>query len=444
MDFKSNFKETIKLAAPISFGQLGHVMLGVIDSMMVGRVGAASLAASSLINGIFFLIVVIGIGLSMAATPFIAIAKGAGKYSDCGKTLNHSVVVNFSFSVFLTVITFLFSYIVPHLDQPKDVVAEAVPYLQVLSLSVIPFMLFQSYRQFLEGLSIPYPPMVIALLANISHAFLNWVFIYGKFGFPAMGLFGAGVATTFTRWMMAFVLIIFTINYKKIRIYKPQINLKPLDIPLIKKIISVGLPSGLQYFLEISSFTFGAVMMGWLGKTQLAAHQIAINLASITYMIILGIASAGTIRVGEAYGLRNTIQIRRAGFSAISLAVSLMFMFGVCFILFHNFLPTLYVSDPNVIGIASQLIIIAALFQIFDGLQATGIGVLRGLTDTKVPMFISLAAYWFIGISVAGTLGFYFKLGAIGVWIGLLTGLVLLGSTMLLRFNAKSKTIIGS
>jgi MATE family multidrug resistance protein len=278
-------------------------------------------------------------------------------------------------------------------------------------------------------------------VANISHAFLNWLFIYGNFGLPALGLFGAGIATTFTRWMMALVLIVFILNYKKVKIYKPQFNFHSFDFSLIKKLISVGLPSGFQYFLEVSSFAFGAVMMGWLGRTQLAAHQVAINLASITYMIILGIASAGTIRVGEAVGNKKITQIRRAGFSAMALAASLMFIFGICFILFHNFLPTLYVNDKEVISIASQLLIIAALFQIFDGLQSSGIGVLRGLTDTKIPMILSLAAYWLVGIPVAGILGFYFKLGAIGIWTGLLLGLVSLGTIVLFRFNIKSKTI---
>lgn len=417
-------------------------MLGVIDSVMVGKIGSAPLAASSLVNGIFFLILVIGIGLSMASTPLIAIAKGANKFDDCGKTLNHSVAVNFSFSLFLMTATFLSSFFIPYLNQPKEVVREAIPYLQVLSLSVIPFILFQSYRQFLEGLSIPNPPMIIAILANLLNAFLNWIFIFGKFGFPAWGLYGAGVSTTLTRWVMALSLIIFVLNYKKVEQYKPQINFRLMDFSLIKKLINIGLPSGFQYFLEVSAFAFAAIMIGWLGKSQLAAHQIAINLASITYMIILGISAAGTIRVGEAVGEKNVDMVRSAGFSALCLSASIMFCFGVSFILFRNFFPTLYIHEKEVIRTASQLLIIAALFQIFDGLQASGIGILRGLTDTKIPMIISFAAYWIIGIPIAMLLGFYFELGAVGVWIGLLLGLALLGITMVFRFNKKSKFII--
>lgn len=442
MNIRTHIRETIKLAFPISVGQLGHVMLGVVDSMMVGKVGSASLAAASLVNGIFFLILVIGIGLSMAATPLIAMAKGADKFDDCGKTLNHSLVVNVVFSIALMALTFSFSFLIPYLNQPKEVVREAIPYLQVLSLSVIPFILFQTYRQFLEGLSIPNPPMYIAIFANLFNAFFNWLFIFGNFGFPAWGLFGAGVATTITRWTMSLTLLYFVLNYKKIKIYNPQIKIGKLDYSLIKKLIHIGLPSGFQYFLEVAAFAFAAIMIGWLGKAQLAAHQIAINLASITYMIILGISSAGTIRVGEAVGQKNIIQIRRAGFSALGIAALLMICFGISFILFRNFFPTLYINEEEVIEVASQLLIIAALFQIFDGLQAVGIGVLRGLTDTKIPMLISFATYWVIGIPVSILLGFYFKLGAVGIWIGLLLGLASLGITMAFRFNTKSKFII--
>lgn len=439
MTLNTHIKETLKLAVPISVGQLGHVMLGVVDSMMVGKVGSASLAAASLVNGIFFLILVIGIGLSMAATPLIAIAKGSGKFDDCGKILNHSLAANIIFSIALMAVTFGFSFFIPYLNQPGEVVKEAIPYLQVLSLSVIPFILFQTYRQFLEGLSIPTPPMYVAILANLLNAFLNWIFIYGHFGFPAWGLFGAGVATTLTRWMMSATLLYFVLNYKKVNVYKPQIKLSELDYSLIKKLINIGLPSGFQYFLEVAAFAFAAIMIGWLGKAQLAAHQIAINLASITYMIILGISSAGTIRVGEAVGQKNIVQIRRAGFSALGFATLLMTFFGVSFILFRNFFPTLYINEIEVIDVASQLLIIAALFQIFDGMQAVGIGVLRGLTDTKIPMLISFATYWVIGIPISIILGFYFKLGAVGVWIGLLLGLASLGTTLLFRFNIKSR-----
>lgn len=439
MLIKEHIKQTFKLAVPISFGQLGHVMMGVVDSMMVGQVGTVPLAAAALVNGLFFLVIVIGIGVSMAATPLISMAKGAQKFEECGKTLNHSLIVNFSFSIALSVITYAVSFIIPYLNQPKEVVAEAIPYMQVLAGSVIPFMIFQTYRQFLEGLSIPNPPMVIALSANLTNAFLNWIFIFGQFGLPSLGLFGAGIATTSTRWLMAISLVIFVMKYERVKKYKPTISFSSVDKLLIKKITSIGLPSGFQYFLEVAAFSFAAVMIGWIGSKNLAAHQIAINMASVTYMIILGISAAGTIRVGGFVGENEWKKVRYAGFTALGIAVAIMFSFGIVFILFNNSLPYFYVNDKEVISIASQLLIIAALFQIFDGMQASGVGILRGLSDVKVPLIISLLSYWVIGIPVGALLGFYFNLGAVGVWIGLLIGLALLGLTMLFRFHYKTK-----
>lgn len=442
MIIKEHIKHTFKLAVPISFGQLGHVMMGVVDSMMVGKVGTVPLAAAALVNGLFFLVLVLGIGVSMAATPLISMAKGAQKFEDCGKTLNHSLIVNFFFSVVLTFITYSVSFLIPFLNQPKEVVAEAIPYMQVLAFSVIPFMVFQSYRQFLEGLSIPTPPMIIALSANLINAFLNWIFIFGQFGIPSLGLFGAGVATTSTRWIMAISLFVFVINYGKVKRYHTKFSFLPVDKNLIKKLIGIGLPSGFQYFLEVAAFSFAAVMIGWIGSKNLAAHQIAINMASITYMIILGISAAGTIRVGGFVGENDWRKVRYAGFTSLGIAVLIMFSFGVIFILFNNTLPYFYIKDKEVIVIASQLLIIAALFQIFDGMQACGVGILRGLADVKIPLLISLLSYWIIGIPVGALLGFYFDLGAVGVWFGLLIGLALLGLTMLLRFNYKTKRYV--
>jgi multidrug resistance protein, MATE family len=441
MNYKTHVKETIRLAVPISLGQLGHMMLGVIDSVMVGRVGSVPLAAASLVNGLFFLVLVFGIGMTVASTPLIAIAKGSGRYSDCGKTLNHSLLINIFFSFFMAIAILLISFIIPYLNQPREVVIEAVPYLRVLTLSIIPFMLFQCYRQFLEGLSLPNPPMIIAVFANMLHFFLNWIFIYGKFGFKAYGLFGAGVATMFTRCVMAGILMIFVLNYKKVRIYKPRPDFGPLDFSLIKKLMEIGLPSGFQGLLEVSAFAFAAIMIGWLGSIQLAAHQIAISLASATYMIMLGISYAGTIRVGTAFGRRDRVGMRRAGFSAMGLAFLLMLCFGMILVLLRNYLPSLYVGEDKVVKIASQLLIIAALFQIFDGLQASGLGVLRGLTDAKIPMIISFGAYWLVMIPVSFILGFYCKMNVAGIWIGFLIGLALLGITMLIRFNSKSKSV---
>lgn len=413
--------------------------MGVVDSVMVGKVGYASLAAASLVNGLFFLVLVIGIGLSFAATPLIAIANGESNKPECGKILNQSLIANLSFSVILFIAIFSLSFVIPYMNQPKEVVEQAVPYLQVLTLSIFPFLIFQSYRQFLEGLSLPNAPMIIALAANLLNAFLNWIFIYGNLGFDAMGLFGAGIATTITRYIMAAALVLFTLNYQRVVEYAPRLNVKPLDWNLIKKLFRIGIPSGFQYFLEVACFSFATIMVGWIGSKQQAAHQIALNLASVTYMIMLGISSAGTIRVGGAVGKNDNKEIRLAGFTALGMSALLMLSFAIIMLLFRETLPTFYNKNPEVVSYASSLLIIAGMFQIFDGLQATGIGVLRGLTDVKIPLYVSLLSYWVIAIPIAYVLGFIYKYGVYGIWIGLLLGLLSVGVTLLIRFNKKSR-----
>jgi len=436
-----HIKETMKLALPISLGQLGHIMMGVVDSLMVGKIGSAPLAAASLVNGLFFLILVLGFGMTFAIAPLIAISKGEKNLARCGVILNHGLFVNSIFSIILMILVFLLSYLIPVLNQPDDVTVLAKSYLQILSLSIIPFVLFACYRQFLEGLSIPNPPMIIAIAANILNAFLNWVFIYGNLGFTSMGLDGAGYATTLTRWVMTVALFFVVIKSSRLKIYNPVPDFRNLDDKLIRKIMSIGLPSGLQYFLEVAAFSFATIMVGWLGKIPLAANQIALNLASISYMVILGISFAGTVRVGEEFGARSSEGVRRAGFSAIGFASAIMFTSGVIFILFRGLIPQLYIKEKEVIEIASGLLIIAALFQVSDGLQATGIGVLRGITDVKVPLYVSFASYWLLGIPTGYLFGFVLGYGAIGVWIGSFTGLTCLGLFLLFRFNFKTRKI---
>jgi multidrug resistance protein, MATE family len=290
-------------------------------------------------------------------------------------------------------------------------------------------------------LEMPNAPMVIALLANLLNAFLNWILIFGKFGIPAMGLFGAGIATTTTRWIMAASIIIFTIKYSRVSQFKPGIKLKPIDGSLIKKIIAVGLPSGFQYFLEVACFAFATIMVGWIGSKQQAANQIAMNLSSATYMVMLGISYAGTIRVGSAFGKKDTQEIRLSGFTAIGLSALLMLVFAVLFIAFRNSLPFIYNNNKDVVAYASSLLILAGIFELFDGLQASSIGALRGLTDVKVPLVISIFSYWIIAIPISWILGFQFGLGVVGVWIGLTVGLIIIGTSTLLRFHHKSRRI---
>ncbi|MBZ0180168.1 MAG: MATE family efflux transporter [Melioribacteraceae bacterium] len=439
---KSESRKLLKLAVPVSIGQLGHVMMGVVDSIMVGKVGAAPLAAASLVTGLFFLILVLGFGMTMAIPPLVAYDKGSGNIKQCGIVLREGFIVNTFYSLLLMMIIVLAADLIPYMNQTPEVTSYAVSYMKILGASAVPMILFQNHRSFVEGLSDVTPPMIIAVAANFLNAFLNWLLIFGNLGFQPLGLDGAGYATFATRFLMMLSMIGYVHLSGKYSFYFAGQSNRKIDIKMIKKIVRLGIPSGFQHFFEVSAFSFAAVMIGWMGTVELAAHQIALNLASVTFMIVMGISSAGTIRVAEEAGTHIIERTRTAGFTALLLSASIMACNGIMFFLLRKVLPEFYISNAEVIEKASVLLIIAALFQIFDGVQASGLGILRGLKDVKIPMITTFISYWAIGIPLGYFLGIGIGLNAVGVWIGLMTALGLVAATLSLRFNFLSKNIL--
>ena len=426
---------------PVAIGQVGHVMFGVVDSLMVGSIGKNPLAAASLVNGIVILILILGLGMSLAATPLIGIAKGKKNNDECGIILRQSLIVNVVFSILLSILLFFSSYFLDILDQAEEVTILADSYMRIISASLIPFMIFQSYRQFVEGLSFTKPAMYITLIANVVNVLGNWIFIHGNLGMPALGLDGAGYSTFITRSFMAVVMMYFVLISPRFKEYDPSLKFRSINWEMIGKIIKLGFPIGIAFFFEVGAFSASAIIIGWLGSAQLAAHQIAISIASISFMFIVGIATASTIRVSTNMGEEDFIEMKRAGFSAFILASIFMAFAASLFILLKDFLPTLFITDNEVIPIAASLIVIGALFQISDGIQAVGLGVLRGLTDVKFPMLITFIAYWVIGLPSGYYFGFNMEMGAVGVWIGLLIGLTVAAVVLPLRFIMKSKAM---
>lgn len=436
---KKHIKETINLSAPIVVAQLGYILMSVVDNAMVGRLGAVPLAAAAVSNGVFFLIMVFGLGISFAVTPLVAIAIGNKDFREEDTLFKNSLAINIVTSVILAATAIFASDLLNYLKQSPEVVEYAVPYFRILAFSIIPLMLFQSYKQFIEGLSIMRPAMVISLTANIVNAIANWILIYGNLGFPKLELNGAGWATFISRVYMMCAIIFFV--KKSGRFHQFDLKMKSFkpDFPVMKKLLKLGIPGAFQYLFEVGAFAFAAVMVGWINPESLAAHQIAISLSSITYMVAMGISAAASVRVGNAVGIKNIFEIRRAGFTALGLSIGFMALSGIVFILFNHQLPTLYINASEVITIAADLLIIAALFQIFDGTQAVGIGILRGLTDVKIPTAITFLAYWVIALPLAYLLGFTFNFGIEGIWVGLLFGLFFSGLLLTIRFNIKSK-----
>lgn len=427
-------REIYTLAWPVIVGQLGHIMLAVVDNAMVGQLGAEDLAAVALANSLFVLLMVVGLGVSFAVSPLVSMAVGSNDRKQCQELLPHSLLVNISISVALFLIIYFSGMLIPIMGQSAIVAEKAGPYLLLLGTSIFPLMLFQTYKQYIEGMSIMRPAMVITLLANIVNYIGNKALIYGTWGFPRMGINGAGVSTLLTRIFMALAIIAFVYRARKSIKYPISLHLDRINWVIIKKIYHLGLGSGFQYFFEVGSFTFAVIMIGWLGAIPQAAHQIAINLASVSYMIALGISAASAILVGRYYGAKDWARLKLTGLTAIFLGAANMGVFGIVFIIWRNILPTFYTSDQAVIQSASSLLILAAIFQIFDGVQAVGLGALRGMADVRFPTIITFVSYWLIGLSLAYIFGFLLHMQVVGVWIGLSAGLASAAILLFYRF----------
>ena len=416
-------------------------MMGFVDNAIVGHVSPINLAAASLANGFFFVTMVIGLGITYAISPLVSMAVGAGNKHEGSRIVNNGLYINIIVGILLSIGNYFSSEVIRFLHQPPEVVALAIPYCRIIGVTAIPMMIFQNYRQFIEGLSIMRPAMYITIGANVLNAFANYVFVFGHFGFPQWGLMGSGLATFTARTSMAAVMMSYVLLNGRFNEFQLNPLKEKLNFPVIKKILSLGLGSGFQYFFEVACFTFAAYMVGWLGAYQLAAHQIALNMASITYMAVVGISAAGAIRVSGAIGAGSRLEARRAGFSAIALAFFYMLGTAVFLALFRNVIPSIYVQNEAVKVIAARLLLIAAFFQIFDGVQATSLGALRGITDVRIPTLITFIAYWVIGIPLGYILCFKLDQGVEGVWIGLLVGLVASAGLLSWRFMRISRVV---
>ena len=428
------WKNIVRLAWPVVLGQLSQVALSVIDSIMIGPLGADHLAAVALSSGLFFVPMVCAMSLMFAISPLTSMARSAGDEQSLEKTLKNGMIIAGVVGLFLVGTMYPLTYLLHLLGQPDRVVALAQPYLQIVVISMLPIMLFQGMRQFSEGLEIMFPPLVVGLIMIPLNIFGNWLLIYGNWGFPKMGLEGAAWATTMSRLVSA--LIMFSIVAYGSRLCSFRIlqwRLSDFCYQTLKRILRLGLPGSLQYLAETSAFSLAALMIGHLGSVSLAAHQIAINLASISFMVSIGISSAGAIRIGQARGRGDRQAARRTGFSALALSAAFMAFCGIIFWVLRDELPALYINDPEVIQVAARLLIIAAAFQLADGIQAVGVGLLRGMEDVKMPTLYVLLAYWMIALPLAWFLSNVLSYGVEGIWSAL--GLGLACSALMLTFR---------
>jgi MATE family multidrug resistance protein len=325
------------------------------------------------------------------------------------------------------------------MDQPDAVVELTIPYFRVLNLSLIPLMIFQTSKQFAEGLSLTRYAMYVSLGANILNVLFNYLLIFGNLGFPKMGVMGAGWATLSARIIMATAMFWYLFSPKFPKAFLASFRVKSFSFPAIKKLTTQGLPIGLQMVFESSAFSAATIMVGWIGANALAGHQIALSLAGTTYMMANGLGAAATVRVGNQLGLGNRGQMRKAGFTVYHIVIAFMAITGFTFYLLRDWLPGLFVDEPEVIAITSNILIITAFFQISDGIQVAGVSALRGMEDVKIPTLITFLAYWLVGLQVGYWLGVQGNMGVTGIWLGLLTGLTVAALLLTCRFHQKTK-----
>ncbi|GIV36713.1 MAG: MATE family efflux transporter [Cyclobacteriaceae bacterium] len=442
MLLKEHIRINFLLAGPVMLSMLGQVMTGVADSVMIGWTGTTPLAAASLANVLFTLLLTFGIGISYALTPLVAEAHGRNSQQEVSSVLKHGLLIGTVAGMVLVAIGLAATPLLHHINQPEEVVALALPYQYIIIVSIFPTMLFQTGRQFAEGLHQTFQAMVVVITCNLINIGLNYVFIFGKLGFPAMGLNGAGWATLIARTLMGVWMMLYVYSGGRFAAYRSGFAWGHYSRQLIGKMLHIGIPAGIQFIFEVSAFGFSAIMMGWLGAIPLAAHQIAINLATISYMMTSGLGAAATIRVGNYLGQRNIRLLREAAFSLLAMGAGIMLLWGIVFLAGRHYLPSLYIDDTEVIRTAAPLLVIAALFQLWDGLQVVGAGALRGLQDVKIPSLLIFIAYWVIGLPMGYFLAFKLRWGPNGIWVGLLIGLFITASAMVWRFNKLSRKLM--
>lgn len=449
--YTREFSYNMKLAYPVILGMVGHTLIGIVDNIMVGKLGSTELAAVSLGNSMIFIAMSIGIGFSTAITPIVAEADAEAATSKIRSAFQHGLFLCTILGLLLFLLVVFSKPLMDLLHQPDDVIALARPYLDWVAFSLVPLIIYQGYKQFADGLSMTKYAMYAIILANIIHVIINYLLIYGIWIFPKMGIIGAALGTVISRIMMVVFMYVILVRRPQLRQYFEHFSFSEIKKTAIQKMVNLGLPSAMQMLFEVVLFTAAIWLCGNIGKTSQAANQIALSLASMTFMFAMGLSVVSMIRVSNHKGLhdyKNLIVVAR---SVFLLSIIIEIIFAALFVVLHNILPHFFLNmesatqildNSEVIAIASKLLLVAAVFQISDGIQVVVLGALRGLQDVKIPMYITFVAYWIIGFPISYYLGKYSTLGAVGVWLGLLAGLTAAAIFLYLRFHYLTKKLV--
>lgn len=436
-----HYRSLLKLAVPLVLTQAGQMTVQLIDNAMVGHVGTAELAAASFANSIYIVIMLFGLGVFLGLTPLVSHARGANDDRQVAALIKNGFALSGLLLAGVTAIAWALTWLMPYMGQSDEVLRLAIPYYRTLALSTIPFLIFVLLKQVGEGLSNTIMAMAATIAANLINVILNYLLIFGKFGFPKLGLLGAGYATLIARIAMPLLLYAGFMTVKSIRHYFSLMRAARATPAGMKIIFGVGLPIATQLILEVLAFSFSAVMMGWLGDVPLASHQVAMGLATFTFMIANGVAMATTIRVSFQLGTRDFENMERVCYSAVQLVLGYMGVCALGFFLLRRQLPHIFTFDARVIDQTESLLMIAALFQVFDGLQTVCLGILRGFADVKAPMLFSGFSYIAVGVTVSYLCAFTLNMGASGIWYGFVAGLVSAGTLLSLRIRKKIREL---
>lgn len=445
MGFKlhsSEYKRNIALAYPVVLAQGGHILVSLVDNIMIGFIGTVPLAACSFANSIFSVFLVLIIGFTFGSTTLMGQSVGKHDPKLLAKFFKNSLLTNFLFVALLVGLILLSLPLMNEMGQTQAVAKLAIPYFEIMIYGLLPYIFFLSFKSLCESLSLTKIIMIVTLAGNGLNILLNYILIYGKFSVPAMGLLGAGYATTSARLSMALGLGGYIFYHTYFQTLRKNLKQVSFSNNFMKDIMTISIPTSAQFTMEVLAFSIGGIMVGWIGEKALAAHQIAITLAAFTYMLATGLSVGNTIRVSHQFGQKNYLKMKIVGNSFQELAIFFMLFWSLIFVIFNNQMPLFFIEDREVIAIAANLLLMAAVFQVFDGLQTVSLAGLRGMGDVNIPTIIALISYFMISIPVGYCLAFIFGMGTAGVWIGYILALMFASLGFILRFEKLCKKLI--
>ncbi len=430
-------RQNIAIAIPVAISQLGHMTVAIADTVMAGRLGALPLASATLAMSVFIPFLMIAVGMSYGITPIVAQSSGEGSNTHIAQVLKTGLVLNIVVDVLLFVLLMVVAQLLPYMNPDPAIVAMAKPFFIIQAVSLLPLMFFLILKQFCEGLAITRQATIITVVANVINIGLIYMFIHGTWGLPILGFDGIAYATLIARVFMMVSMIAFFFGQKDFKIYRSLYSKVRVSSAQFWSLMKSSMPIGLQLMLESGAFGFAAILAGWIGASEIAAHQISLNIAAVTYMAATGIAAATTVRIGNEWGKKDMTTLRNAWAAAFIIVFTYEVLSIFFFVLFRYQLPLFYIQDPDIVMLSASLLLITALFQMSDGIQVVAMGALRGIGDVKIPTIVAVFSYWVIGLPAGYVLAFNLKMGVQGIWYGLLIGLSISAVMLTVRFHNK-------